>query len=221
MLKKGEQWGSSWKSRFFRLEGDKLRYYASREDSTAKGEIDISKGPTVRFSDEKASQNPGDCDRKKVGQEIEVERAATDAWLTFSRGYHQTHAVARPLRRPAARGRPPLDATTALDPADTLAPAKSDPAAPRLPQFSRSKRAHSQCPREPGALVPRGPRAMCVCVCGAAGRAFAALTRATPALTQVRRRDMARSSSPTADSTTPTRSATASGDIRPEAALCV
>ena len=36
---------------------------------------------------------------------------------------------------------------------------------------------------------------MCVCVCGAAGRADAALTRATPALTQVRRRDMARSSS--------------------------
>ena len=58
---------SSWKSRFFRLEGDKLRYYAAREDSTAKGEIDISKGPTVRFSDEKAS-----------GGQVEIEIVTPD-----------------------------------------------------------------------------------------------------------------------------------------------
>ena len=108
MLKKGEQWGSSWKSRFFRLEGDKLRYYASREDSAAhaKGEIDISKGPTVRFSDEKAS-----------GGQVEIEIVTPDRtyrlrchsmqeahhWISGLR--QAVAAMAAPASDPAMRAR--------------------------------------------------------------------------------------------------------------------
>ena len=53
MEKKGEHMGAGYKQRYFRLEKDKLCYYADKTDSDRKGFIDLSTGPTVRFSDDK------------------------------------------------------------------------------------------------------------------------------------------------------------------------
>ena len=147
--------------------------------------------------------------RRKIQVIVIARRSSKRSSLSQRRPWvgSPSHARTKPTRSHALSvAPPPADVLLSTPrPRSTrrtlLAPAKR-PAAPRL-RSSPWQRAHSQCPREPSALVPRGPRAMCVCVCGAAGRAFAALTRATPALTQVRRRDMARSSSPTAYSTTP------------------
>jgi hypothetical protein len=48
MEKKGEHMGAGWKTRYFRLEGDKLRYYESQQDREPKGEIDLSTGPSIK-----------------------------------------------------------------------------------------------------------------------------------------------------------------------------
>ena len=141
------------------------------------------------FSDEKASQNPGDCDRKKVVQEIELSQR-------------------RPGRLPLTR-RTPNPRSHAL----SVAPSPTD-ALPRRHDRARPG-GHSRA-REPDRRHPSGIRrappspahwptwATAICA-AAAGRADAA-RRATPAFT---RRPIWREGSPAASSTTPTRSATA------------
>ena len=62
MEKKGEHMGAGWKTRYFRLEGDKLRYYETQQDTEPKGEIDLSTGPTIREADKKHKEQVGPCE---------------------------------------------------------------------------------------------------------------------------------------------------------------
>ena len=91
MEKKGEQWGSAWKNRYFRLEGDKLRYYAAKEDDAPKGEIDLSTGPTVRFADDKNKEAVGPCEIQIVTQArvYRLRCQSTDKGQKWIRGLRQ------------------------------------------------------------------------------------------------------------------------------------
>ena len=62
MEKKGEHMGAGWKTRYFRLEGDKLRYYETKQDTDPKGEINLSTGPTIREADKKHKEQVGPCE---------------------------------------------------------------------------------------------------------------------------------------------------------------
>jgi len=66
MFKKGEHYGASWKSRFFRLGGDNLLYYKTKENLEKKGEINMSMVQDVRLSGEEVPEG-------QVGIEIVTE----------------------------------------------------------------------------------------------------------------------------------------------------